>query len=263
MLNYGYDINESERLSIIIYTEGANTERIYFNKLSKLSKNVIVKVVPCCSNTVSVVEQAENDFKDQHSGFIRKDDGKQLYIKSSDNTKYNQVWCVFDEDNFGDRFDNAVHKAKKLGFNFGISNKCFELWLCIHTNLQASRRRCDDYQELLTNHVGARYSKNRKIAETFFEKFIGNDVIQYVKFVEKAIKNAHSLMQHRADERKIKIDSNSNLCQQCGDNLSSCHECCPYTTIHHLVMVILYDYLSDKYRNQIKSIFPALFPNVS
>lgn len=41
---------------------------------------------------------------------------------------FDEVWCVFDVDNFDD-VDNAVSAARRAGIALAISNPCFELWL--------------------------------------------------------------------------------------------------------------------------------------
>lgn len=252
-----YNIEEMQKPSIIIYTEGKNTEPFYFEKLQKLCLNsIVIKVIPCGKSTLAVIEDAKNDFTDKY-GNVLKDDKGVLFKKKSDNTLYNQVWCVFDEDNFKGKFNDAIHKAKSLGFNIGISNKCFELWLYLHFHLQQECKSNDDYKRLLTECNNIKYDKERDIAKEFFDKLITNDIFQYTKLATTAIKNSFTLMKNRADDKKL--SHTNNLCMTCGDAVCSCHKCCPYTTVHHLIMVILYYYLDDRLQKETKKIFPKLF----
>lgn len=46
---------------------------------------------------------------------------------------YDQVWCVFDKDDFPDEnFNNAVTMAEGFGFKIAYSNQAFEYWLILH-----------------------------------------------------------------------------------------------------------------------------------
>ena len=83
---------KDEKQSFLIVCEGKNTEPDYFRKF-KL-KTATIKVVGEGYNTVSLVEQAE---------------------KLDKQGEYDQVWCVFDKDDFKN-FNNAIQKAEQLGF---------------------------------------------------------------------------------------------------------------------------------------------------
>lgn len=49
-------------------------------------------------------------------------------------TKYdniNQIWCVFDKDDFND-FDSVIERGKKEGIKTAYSNEAFEIWFLFH-----------------------------------------------------------------------------------------------------------------------------------
>ena len=44
---------------------------------------------------------------------------------------YQNVWIVFDKDDFDD-FDQAIQEAINRGYNVAWSNQSFEYWLYLH-----------------------------------------------------------------------------------------------------------------------------------
>jgi hypothetical protein len=50
---------------------------------------------------------------------------------------FDEVWCVFDVDQFVDVAEAAV-AARKAGIRVAISNPCFELWLLLHFTSQTA-----------------------------------------------------------------------------------------------------------------------------
>jgi len=99
-----------EKPLILIVCEGENTEPSYFNQF-KLT-TATVKSFGEGYNTISLVDRA-----------IELNRGK----------KYNEVWCVFDKDDFKDsNFNNAIQKATANKFKVGYSIQSFEYWLILH-----------------------------------------------------------------------------------------------------------------------------------
>ncbi|PKL10685.1 MAG: hypothetical protein CVV48_09515 [Spirochaetae bacterium HGW-Spirochaetae-4] len=96
--------------TILIVCEGKNTEVSYFNKLKFRSATIVP--VGEGFNTISLVERAE--------------------LLASEK-KYDEVWCVFDRDDFpAYNFNNAIWKARSKGFEVAYSNQAFEYWIILH-----------------------------------------------------------------------------------------------------------------------------------
>ncbi|MFI5615899.1 RloB family protein [Streptomyces sp. NPDC051567] len=73
---------------------------------------------------------------------------------------YDEVWCVFDVDQFPDVAD-AVAQARRHGIEVAVSNPCFEVWLLLHfTDHRASAETYKKLLPLLRKHVPA-YDKAR------------------------------------------------------------------------------------------------------
>lgn len=101
---------KEEKKKILIVCEGENTEPSYFNKF-KLT-TATIRSVGEGYNTITLVDRAT-----------------QLAAEGD----YDQVWCVFDKDDFPDEnFNNAIFKAQGLGFNVAYSNQAFEYWILLH-----------------------------------------------------------------------------------------------------------------------------------
>jgi hypothetical protein len=99
-----------ERPTILIVCEGENTEPSYFNQF-KLS-SATVKSIGEGYNTVSLVNRT---------------------IQLAQEKEYNQVWCVFDKDDFPNNdFNNAISIAEAKSFGVAYSNQAFEYWIILH-----------------------------------------------------------------------------------------------------------------------------------
>ncbi|OYU83445.1 MAG: hypothetical protein CFE24_11430 [Flavobacterium sp. BFFFF2] len=102
--------SKSEKPLILIVCEGKNTEPSYFRQF----KLVTATVVPVGEgyNTISLVNRAN-------------------YLAQK--RDYDQVWCVFDKDDFPDSdFNNAIITAQANNFGVAYSNQSFEYWLILH-----------------------------------------------------------------------------------------------------------------------------------
>jgi hypothetical protein len=109
------DRNEPSKLekpTILIVCEGKNTEPSYFRQF-KLT-TATIKPIGEGYNTVSLVNRA---------------------IQLSEEKVYEQVWCVFDKDDFSNTdFNNAIQIAEANNFGVAYSNQAFEYWLILHFN---------------------------------------------------------------------------------------------------------------------------------
>jgi hypothetical protein len=159
---------------ILIVCEGKNTETSYFKQF-RLSSAKITTVGEGY-NTISLVKRA-----------------KQL----SEENEYDQVWCVFDKDNFTDNdFNSAIIFANSIGFNVAYSNQAFEYWLILHfLDHQGGSMLRSDYSDKINSLIkpyNVFYDGNgsKLINENFFELLDGIDERTGEKRVELAIKRA-------------------------------------------------------------------------
>lgn len=149
----------TEKPSILIVCEGENTEPSYFNQFRITSAKV--KSVGEGYNTVSLVNRA---------------------LALAQQGSYDQVWCVFDKDDFSDNdFNAAIQIAVANNFGVAYSNQSFEYWLILHFNdHQGGGMHRDSYNDKINEHLKqfkVTYDGNgtKLIEEDFFELLDGID----------------------------------------------------------------------------------------
>jgi hypothetical protein len=172
------------RPTILIVCEGAKTEPNYFSAF-----RVATHVRGVGMNPLNVVMQA---------ACINDDDGP-----------FDQVWCVFDHDEFPPSdFDNAILKARSKGFRAAYSNEAFELWYVLHFEYLQSAISRDRYIDKLSEHLDRKYEKN--------------DTAMY-----EALRELEAIAMENATKlRKLH-----------GESVPP-SRCCPITTVDELVRVL-------------------------
>jgi len=157
------------RQNFLIVCEGKRTEPNYF-KSFRVRKDVQVQVIGEGYNTLSLVKRA---------------------IELEQKGKYDQVWVVFDRDDFpAQHFNEAISLAERNGIGVAYSNEAFEIWYLLHFNyhdVATSRRR---YKRMLTERLGFEYQKN---APDMYERL-------QMKQAD-AIRNAKKLLQTYSPHR--------------------------------------------------------------
>lgn len=131
------------RKSILIVCEGARTEPNYFNAFK--CKSARVDIDPAGANTLALVRRAVKLKKDAESF----------------GQAYDQIWCVFDKDDFPLKNVRAAFKlAQQNEIQVAYSHESFELWYILHFNYIASAITRKDYIKKLTRLLGFDYKKD-------------------------------------------------------------------------------------------------------
>ena len=98
--------------------------------------------------------------------------------------EYDQVWCVFDKDNWDDdRFNDLIEEANKEGLQVAYSNQAFELWFLLHFHCYDTPMHRNKYEGELSRLLGLRYKKN---ARDMYKRLYSKQ--------EHAIENAERLL---------------------------------------------------------------------
>jgi len=140
------------REKILILCEGEETEPNYFNSFPLDEEKVEVTSIGKGYNSESLVREAIR---------IKKTAAKK-------GIQYNQVWCVFDRDDFSKQQINNAHQlGRENKIEIAFSNEAFELWYVLHFNYHNSVSTRHDYcrilNDILKNELGSRkYKKNDK-----------------------------------------------------------------------------------------------------
>lgn len=176
--------------TFLIICEGEKTEPNYFLGFRLLTSYVIdLDIKGIGANTESLVKEAikiKNEAKNY--GYT-----------------YDQVWCVFDKDDFSDKsFNYAIKLAEKNKIKVAYSNESFELWYLLHFCYVDIPLHRNDYI--------------KKLSKFLTEKYRKNDNLMYNKLIKKqpdAIRNAKKLLSTYINDNPSKNN--------------------PSTTVHNLV----------------------------
>ncbi|MGC1396347.1 MAG: RloB family protein [Coleofasciculaceae cyanobacterium] len=131
------------RQRFLIVCEGEKTEPNYFRRF-RVPKNVA---------EINIQGLGENPSKLVKSA-------KELKIQE----EYDQVWCVFDRDDWTvEDFNNAIKNAEEQGFRVAYSNEAFELWYVLHFEYLNTGIPRSKYFSKLTSLLGKNYQKNSEM----------------------------------------------------------------------------------------------------
>ena len=171
-------------LRLLIISEGVNTEVSYFRQFEQ--PTIRVKAVGTGFNTFSLVRRAEQ---------IRADE-------AAKGRHYDQVWCVFDKDDFpAQDFNEAVRLAEQL-FGPGrvaYSNQAFEYWLLLHfldhQGGAMHRRQYNDRLNECLQPFGVHYDgqDSKLIGSDFFDLLLADDPKTDKPRIRQAIERAERL----------------------------------------------------------------------
>ena len=132
------------RQRFLIVCEGEKTEPRYFESFHLNRRVVPVDIRGLGADPLRLVRKAE-----------------QVRTEEEYTEEYDQVWVVFDCDDFasGD-INRAVQHARQSGIRVAYSNQAFELWYLLHFNYHNTAVPRRDYVEKLGALLGHPYAKN-------------------------------------------------------------------------------------------------------
>jgi RloB-like protein len=172
-----------EKPTILIVCEGKNTEPSYFRQFKLTSATI--KAIGNGYNTTSLVNHA---------------------ITLNQQGTYDQVWCVFDKDQFpANDFNNAITIAAANNFGVAYSNQAFEYWLILHfEDHQGGGMHRDEYDDTINDYInplGSTYDGegNKTVTDDFFEILSGIDTATNRPRIDLAISRAkrnYNLLTH-------------------------------------------------------------------
>ena len=174
-----------EKPTILIVCEGQNTEPSYFNKF-KLS-SATVKSIGEGHNTLSLVKRA---------------------IILSQRKAYDQVWCVFDKDDFeDDDFNSAINLANHNSFGVAYSNQAFEYWIILHFNdHQGGGITRNLYDKLINKYLkpfDLKYDGKKS-------KIISDDIFDVLESIEKKSGKARRILAIERAKRNCQLLNHRN-----------------------------------------------------
>ena len=165
-----------EKQYFLIVTEGMRTEPIYFEFIkNRLPARLLdtVAINGLGQNTLDVVRHAIA--------------ARDLRLMEKGKPPYDEVWAVFDKDDFPPaKFNAAIDLAGKNGINSGHTNQAFELWYVLHFHYLDTAVSRAHYFGVLSDLLGEKYKKNDlKTVQTIFEKGDVGTAIKHARRLEK------------------------------------------------------------------------------
>lgn len=177
-----YEYKETKINSYLIVTEGERTEPLYFKGIQRLIQSKR-------EGRIDIIEVPHIDICGAGCAtgkLIEKTDE----IISKAKIIYQNVWVVFDKDDFDD-FDQAIQDGTERGYKIAWSNQAFEYWIYLHFYYSDSALHRDNWSEKLDelfkqyNLGNGRYQKNYENIYEMLDMYDG---------VNTAVKNAKRRM---------------------------------------------------------------------
>mgnify|MGYP001467852380 FL=1 len=177
--------------SFLIVTEGERTEPLYLKGIQK-------KIKEKMDGRIDVIEIPVIDIHGEGCGTGKLIEVTERIVKEA-KILYQNVWVVFDKDDFDD-FDVAIQLGKEKGYQVAWSNQSFEYWLYLHFNYSDSALHRYDWNENL-NEIFKQYN----LGDGTYRKNYDNiyDLVNVYDGVNSAIRNAKRRMAGFVDERDI------------------------------------------------------------
>ena len=145
----------NKRVYFLIVCEGEKTEPKYFKAIeNELPQGTIeLEIAGTGRNTIGLVNYT-------------------IEQRNKANRKYDQVWAVFDKDDFPDaNFNSAIFKAEANGIKCAWTNEAFELWFMLHFQYVDTGMSRDEYKKFiereLTSKIGNVYKYKKNAPDTY------------------------------------------------------------------------------------------------
>lgn len=177
---YGY--LQPKANSYLIVTEGSKTEPLYLQGIvdmihAKMGGNVELVELPVIE--ISGIGRATRKL-------VEKTDE----IVSKAKIIYQNIWLVFDKDDFSD-FDEAIAMAEARGYQVAWTNQAFEYWLYLHFKYSARAYHRKQWFSMLN-----RIFREKGLGHGGYKKNYKNiyHLVNIDQGVERAIANAKRRM---------------------------------------------------------------------
>lgn len=166
--------------SILIVTEGVNTEPTYFEFIRRLFSSSTVELVAhgAGRGDPKSLTDAALEVRKQRQRRARK---RELSINELED--FDEIWIVFDTDVLdGAKRSNGIAYAKSMGVRIAYSEPCFEYWLLLHepnAYTTAQMANCRDVEPHLNRAFGwSAYSKDRQVCRKLIESIVSKGAIR-------------------------------------------------------------------------------------
>lgn len=177
--------------SFLIVTEGKRTEPLYFKGIQRLIQEKV-------GGRIDVVSVPVVDIYGEGCSTGKLIEMTEQIVKKA-KIIYQNVWVVFDRDDFDD-FDQAIKKGMEKGYKIAWSNQSFEYWIYLHFNYSDSGLHRDEWNKKL-NEMFRQYNLGDGKYHKNYEDIY--NMLNLCDGVNRAVRNAKRRMEE-FDEKKMK-----------------------------------------------------------
>lgn len=200
-----FEYKPSRANSFLIITEGEKTEPLYIRGLAKLIEDKL-------GGSVDVYEMPLIDVTGEGCA-TNKLIEKTEEIVNKAKVIYQNIWVVFDKDDFTD-FDQAIINGRAKGYHIAWSNQSFEYWLYLHFEYSDSALHRKEWV--------------KKLNKSFKEYGLGNGTYQ------KNYKDIYSMVNSNEGVKNA-INNAKRRMSQFDEKKNKPSEFNPGTTMHLLI----------------------------
>lgn len=179
--------------SILVVTEGVNTEPTYFEALKNAFVSPSVELVAhgAGRGDPEKLTDAALDFQKK-----RRKDARNKNLSISQLEDFDQIWIVFDTDVLAPAKRNAgIAYARSKGVRVAQSEPCFEYWLLLHSAAHyttAQMPKCADVKPYLENAFGWKgYDKNKAECKRLIPPLLTKENVRTAVKSSKRVKEHH------------------------------------------------------------------------
>ena len=199
--------NRKTKKHFLIVTNGTETEYNYFKSFKANIETVKLDVTSFRLDPLSLIIKTQK---------LKKTLELKITTKYNEKFKFDEVWCVFDKDEFPDaNIQETQNIALKSKVKLAYSNEAFELWFLLHFNYYENSMGRKELKKKLNEIYIREYN-------TEYSKADSDNFIKTIPFVKKAIKNSKKLNEKYSTEGIIDLNKMN-----------------PSTAVHELVIKLL------------------------
>lgn len=178
--------------SILIVTEGVNTEPIYFECIRRMFSSATVELVAHGAGRGDPRSLADAALAVRKK---RKRQAREKTLSINQLEDFDEIWIVFDTDVLdATKLANGLAYAKSNGIRIAYSEPCFEYWLLLHGEnayTTALMAKCGDVEPYLKKAFGwTAYDKKNKASKDLIAPLVSK------KGVRRAVEGAVRCRKH-------------------------------------------------------------------
>lgn len=188
----------------ILYVEGKNTEKSYFDLLKKTN----CKIIPVTKRGQGISKCVD---------FVNDSDKAWKSLPQEERGKYDQRWLVFDADGRPD-FHKGIKLAREKGFGVAFSNMCIEYWFMLHfyehdggkipqqgnSHSAAQIKRINDfinnYNKKTSSPIAKYDSDSKNVGDDFLDLMLAIDPVSHKRRIVLAFERAKAIHERKKKE---------------------------------------------------------------